>query len=82
MSARWLALWARGLRSEPGRGIAVAALILVTVLIAASVPRLLSRTSNDALHAEISAAPSTVTRPGAGPGRPDRRPATAARSTW
>jgi putative ABC transport system permease protein len=60
MTARWLALWSRGLRSEPGRSIAVAILVGLTVLIATSVPRLLSRASDDALDAEVGAASSPV----------------------
>ncbi len=56
MSGRWLRVWSRGLRSEPGRSLGVAALVLVTVLIAASVPRLLGQASDNALHEEIDAA--------------------------
>ena len=60
MILRWLILWSRGLRSEPGRSLGVAALVLVTVLIAASVPLVLGRASDSALRQEVSAAPSTV----------------------
>ena len=60
MTGRWLAVWSRGLRSEPGRSLGVALLILVTVFIAASVPRLLAQASDSALHSELAAAPSTV----------------------
>jgi len=56
VSGRWLRVWSRGLRSEPGRSLGVAALVLITVLIAASVPRLLGRASDTALHEEIAAA--------------------------
>ncbi len=60
MTARWIPIWSRGMRSEPGRSLGVAALVLVTVVIAASVPRLLVRASDDALRADAAAAASTV----------------------
>ena len=60
MRGRWIAVWSRGLRSEPGRSLGVALLILLTVFMAASVPRLLARASDSALHSEVAAAPSTV----------------------
>ena len=60
MRGRWIAVWSRGLRSEPLRSLGVGALILVTVLIAASVPRVLNRASNSALHQEATDAASTV----------------------
>ncbi len=60
MRGRWVAVWSRGLRSEPLRSLGVGALILVTVLIAASVPRVLNRASDSALHQEATDAASTV----------------------
>lgn len=56
MSGGWLVLWLRALRSELLRGVGVGALVLGTVLLAASVPRVLGRASDDALHGEIAAA--------------------------
>jgi putative ABC transport system permease protein len=56
----WLGVWSRGLRAEPLRSVGVAVLLLVTVLIASSVPRVLSRASDSALHQELAAAPATV----------------------
>jgi putative ABC transport system permease protein len=56
----WIALWSRGLRSEPARSLGVAVLVLVTVLIASSVPRVLARASDDSLHGEVASAASPV----------------------
>ncbi|HEY7826904.1 MAG TPA: hypothetical protein VIB99_01645 [Candidatus Limnocylindrales bacterium] len=60
MNRSWLGVWSRGLQAEPLRSVGVAILILVTVLIASSVPRVLSRASDSALHQELTAAPATV----------------------
>ena len=60
MRGRWVTVWSRGLRSEPLRSVGVGILILVTVLIATSVPRVLNRASDNALHQEVAAAASTV----------------------
>ena len=60
MIGRWIVVWSRGLRSEPIRSIGVVGLILVTAFIASSVPRVLARASDNALHEEVGAAGSTV----------------------
>ena len=60
MTRTWIALWSRGLRSEPARSLGVAALVLVTVLIASSVPRVLARASDESLHAEVASAASPI----------------------
>ncbi|HLY13924.1 MAG TPA: hypothetical protein VKR24_06205, partial [Candidatus Limnocylindrales bacterium] len=60
MTRTWIALWSRGLRSEPARSLGVAALVLVTVLIASSVPRLLARASDSSLHGEAASAASPI----------------------
>ena len=57
---RWIAIWSRGLRSEKRRSLAVAALIVVTCLVASAVPRVLAQASNGALRDETAAAPATV----------------------
>ncbi len=60
MSGRWLALWSRAPRSEPIRTLSVAGLIVVTVLLASSVPRVVALASDQALHQELGAAPAVV----------------------
>jgi putative ABC transport system permease protein len=51
---RWLGLWTSVLRTSLPRVAAIAALALVTSLVAASVPRILGHASDDALHGELA----------------------------
>ncbi len=60
MNVRWIAVWSHELRSEPRWSLGVAALILVTALVASAVPRVLERASDGALRDEVAAAPSIV----------------------
>ena len=60
MSFRWLAVWSRGLRSEPIRTLSVAGLIVVTVVLASSVPRVLAVASDRALRQEAESASAPV----------------------